>query len=103
MPQSLKPWNWQLPEWPDFRYDEARIRPLEAEFLRRSGVHVGAFSHLYPHDQESLKVELLSEVALLTSRIEGELLNRDSLQSSIRRLFGLASDPTFRNGTTDEH
>jgi Fic family protein len=92
MPQSLKPWNWQLPEWPDFRYDEARIRPLEAEFLRRSGVHVGAFSHLDPHEQESLKAELLSEEALLTSRIEGELLNRDSLQSSIRRLFGLASD-----------
>lgn len=92
MPQSLNLWNWQLPDWPDFRYDEPRLRPLEAEFLRRSGVHVGSFSHLDPHDQESLKAELLSDEALLTSKIEGELLNRDSLQSSIRRLFGLTSD-----------
>jgi Fic family protein len=92
MPQSLKPWNWQLPEWPDFLYDEVRLRSMEAEFLRRSGVHVGAFSHLDPQEQESLKAEMLSDEALLTSKIEGELLNRDSLQSSIRRLFGLTSD-----------
>ena len=92
MPQSLNPWNWQLPEWPDFRYDETRLRPLEAEFLRRSGVHVGSFSHLETNDQESLIAELLSDEALQTSKIEGELLNRDSLQSSIRRLFGLTSD-----------
>jgi len=92
MPQSLKPWNWQLPEWPDFRHDESRLRPMEAEFLRRSGVHVGAFSHLDPQEQESLRAELLSDEALLTSKIEGELLNRDSLQSSIRRLFGLSND-----------
>jgi Fic family protein len=92
MPQSLKPWNWQLPEWPDFHYDETRLRPMEAEFLRRSGVHVGAFSHLASDDQESLRTELLSDEALLTSKIEGEFLNRDSLQSSIRRLFGLTHD-----------
>lgn len=92
MPQSLKHWNWQLPEWPDFRYDETRLRPLEAEFLRRSGVHVGAFSHLESQEQESLRAELLSDEALLTSKIEGELLDRDSLQSSIRRLFGLTHD-----------
>lgn len=92
MPQSLKPWNWQLPGWPDFRYVETQLRTMEAEFLRRSGVHVGAFSHLDPQEQESLRAELLSDEALLTSKIEGELLDRDSLQSSIRRLFGLSND-----------
>jgi Fic family protein len=92
MPQSLKPWNWQLPDWPDFQHDETRLRPLEADFLRCSGVHVGAFSHLETGDRESMIAELLGDEALLTSRIEGEFLNRDSLQSSIRRLFGLASD-----------
>jgi Fic family protein len=92
MTQPLKLWNWQLPEWPEFGHDDMRLRPLEAEFLRRSGVHVGAFSHLESQEQESLRAELLSDEALLTSKIEGELLNRDSLQSSIRRLFGLTHD-----------
>jgi Fic family protein len=92
MPQSLKPWNWQLPGWPEFRHDETRLCALEAEFLRRSGVHVGTLFHLAAHDQEALRAELLGDEALLTSKIEGELLNRDSLQSSIRRLFGLTHD-----------
>lgn len=89
MTGSLKPWNWQQEDWPEFAYDEAALRPLEVAFMHRSGVHVGAFSHLSAADQESVRAELLSDEALLTSKIEGELLDRDSLQSSIRRLFGL--------------
>lgn len=92
MPSSLKPWNWQLPGWPDFVWREEELRSFEAEFLRRSGVHVGSFSHLNKEEQDQLRAELLSEEAMLTSRIEGEILDRDSLQSSIRRLFGLESD-----------
>ncbi|MEI6820036.1 MAG: Fic family protein [Verrucomicrobiota bacterium] len=92
MTQSLKHWNWQLSEWPSFTYDEGQVRSQEAEFLRRSGVHVGTFAHLETGEQESLRAEMLSDEALLTSKIEGELLDRDSLQSSIRRLFGLADD-----------
>lgn len=92
MPLSLKPWNWQLPGWPEFVWREEELQPLEAEFLRGSGVHVGAFAHLGKEEQNHLRTELLSDEALLTSRIEGEILDRESLQSSIRRLFGLDSD-----------
>jgi Fic family protein len=92
MPLSLKRWNWQQPDWPQFVYNEMVVSPLEATFLRRSGVHVGALLHLSEEDRENVQAELLSVEALLTSRIEGEFLNRDSLQSSIRRLFGLEGD-----------
>ena len=92
MPSSLNRWNWQLPAWPRFAWREELLRPLEAEFLRRSGVHVGAFAHLDRSEQDGLRAELLSDEALLTSKIEGEILDRDSLQSSIRRLFGLTDD-----------
>lgn len=34
----------------------------------------------------------MSDEALKTAKIEGEILDRDSLQSSIRRNFGLAAD-----------
>jgi Fic family protein len=92
MPQSLKPWNWQLPGWPEFVWHAGELRPAEAEFLHRSGVHVGVFTHLSREEQDDLRAELLSDEALLTSRIEGEILDRDSLQSSIRQHFGLATD-----------
>ena len=92
MPLSLTPWNWQQSEWPDFTYDETALRSLELAFVHQSGVHVGAFSHLGSEDREQVRAELLSDEALLTSRIEGEFLDRDSLQSSIRREFGLQGD-----------
>ena len=43
-------------------------------------------------DKRQLTIELISNEALKTSAIEGEYLDRDSLQSSIRRQFGLTTD-----------
>jgi Fic family protein len=85
-------WNWEEPTWPHFTYDRAAVEPLEAEFLRRSGEFVGAFKHVSQGDQGDLRIELISDEALKTSEIEGEILNRDSVQSSLRHQFGLG-DP----------
>ncbi|MEI6715966.1 MAG: Fic family protein [Verrucomicrobiota bacterium] len=85
-------WNWQHPNWPTFSYQPERLLKLEAEFLREAGVCIGALKHVSESDKEQLIVELISEEALKTSEIEGEILNRDSLQSSIRRNFGLSTD-----------
>ncbi|MFN0080550.1 MAG: Fic family protein [Prosthecobacter sp.] len=85
-------WNWQQADWPEFRYDRSKLDALEAEFLRQSGVFSGCIRHVTEEDKEQITVELISEEALNTSEIEGEILNRDSLQSSIRRNFGLDTD-----------
>jgi Fic family protein len=87
-----KIWNWQQADWPAFRYDPSKLEAFEAAFLRQSGVFSGAVRHVGDEDRQQLTVELISDEALKTSEIEGEFLNRDSLQSSIRRNFGLASD-----------
>jgi len=65
---------------------------MEAQFLRQSGVFSGCIRHISEGDREQITVDLISEEALNTSEIEGEILNRDSLQSSIRRNFSLATD-----------
>ncbi len=85
-------WNWQQADWPDFTYDASALETMETEFQRESGVIIGAFRHLNEDDQNRLRVDLISDEALKTSEIEGEYLNRDSLQSSIRRQFGLQTD-----------
>ncbi len=48
--------------------------------------------HINKDDKEQLRIELISDEALKTSKIEGEILDRDSLQSSIRKHFGLKTD-----------
>jgi len=85
-------WNWQQDDWPDFRYDRSELNDLENQFLRGSGALLGAFKHLSPDEKQTLTIRLISEEALKTSEIEGEYLNRESLQSSIRKQLGLQAD-----------
>jgi Fic family protein len=85
-------WNWQINEWPEFSFDSSDLAPLESTFLTTSGVLLGTCNHLDEEELSELRVELMSDEALKTSEIEGEFLNRDSLQSSIRRQFGLQTD-----------
>lgn len=85
-------WNWQQSDWPRFSYDKAKLQKLEARFLRDSGMLLGATRHTHEQDKLGLIVELTCDEALKTSEIEGEFLNRDSVQSSIRKQFGLQAD-----------
>jgi len=85
-------WNWQRADWPHFRYKLEALAALESRFLRQSGELCGAIKHLGKDDKQTLTVDLISDEAVKTAEIEGEYLNRDSLQSSIRRQFGLQTD-----------
>ncbi|MBU2627576.1 MAG: Fic family protein [Proteobacteria bacterium] len=87
---NSKKWNWQQDDWPNFNYDKNKIDPLEQEYIQEAGISFGIMKSLPESDQKQLAVELISDEALNTSEIEGEIFNRDSLQSSIMREFGLA-------------
>jgi len=85
-------WNWQRSDWPAFSYDPAAMEPLERQFLLRSGEFIGACKHIGLDDKDRLRIELISDEAVKTSEIEGEILNRDSVQSSLLHQFGLGPD-----------
>jgi Fic family protein len=89
-------WNWQKADWAKFTYNINAIEELERVFLKQSGVSLGVVRHLSGEDQDQLIVELVSNEALKTSEIEGEFLDRESLQSSIRREFGLDQHNHFQ-------
>lgn len=85
-------WNWQQPDWPNFRWNSDRLAAAEQEFLIGGGMLAGTVKHLGGEEREELQVEAMSTEALTTSRIEGEILNRASVQSSIRQQLGLSTD-----------
>ena len=85
-------WNWQQPEWPDFTYERELIEGSEHDFLHGTGLLFGAYRHLGEAERNLLRVEIIGEEALKTSEIEGEYLDRKSLQSSLSRHFGLQAD-----------
>ena len=85
-------WNWQQPDWPRFAWNPSRLAAAEQQFLVGGGTFVGAIKHLGDEDRNQLTVEAMSTEALTTSEIEGEILDRASVQSSIQRQLGLAAD-----------
>jgi len=85
-------WNWQKPEWPRFHWSAHALAAREARFLQDSGIVVGALKHVGQDQRSSLVIELISTEAVKTSAIEGEILDRDSVQLSLRRNFGLSVD-----------
>lgn len=104
MARQIK-WNWQQSDWPEFSYNSEALSHLEAKFLRDSGVFLGAYKHIREDEKISLTIELISDEAIKTSEIEGEILSRESVQSSIRRNFGLGADkkksPPAEQGIAD--
>src|SRR2546425_9626587 len=89
---SLMVWNWQQPHWPNFTWDKTRLAQAEQQFLIGAGTLVGAVKHLDAEEHDQITVEAISREAVTTSEIEGEILDRASVQSSIRKQLGLATD-----------
>src|ERR1019366_2025782 len=89
---SLMPWNWQQPDWPNFTWNKSRLAQAEQQFLVGAGTLMGAVKHLDGEERSHITIETISTEAVTTAEIEGEILDRASVQSSIRRQFGLATD-----------
>ncbi len=97
-----KHWNWQQDDWPNFSYDNERLGSLENEYTKESGISLGVMRHLSKKDQDELKIKIICNEALKTSEIEGEFLDRDSLQSSICKEFGMGENYLHGNIKPEE-
>jgi Fic family protein len=85
-------WNWQKAAWPNFSWQSSLLARAEEHFLIEAGTLRGIIKHLNSDDQQQLTVEAMSSEAVTTSEIEGEILDRASVRSSIRRQLGLSDD-----------
>ena len=85
-------WIWDLPDCPQFTYDTTKFNQFERAFHRNAGLIIGSLTAISSDEIDELRVALLSNEVLDTSKIEGEILDRDSVQSSIRRHLGLQTD-----------
>lgn len=82
-------WNWELENWPYFSYQPHLFIEVEKKFLLGMGC-----TFAYLESQDSLNynhfaVEILSAEGANSALIEGEILDRESLRSSIKQHFGL--------------
>ena len=79
----------ERPEWPAFRWDSAAIAGQLAAVRYRQGRLLGRMEALGFQLQSEATLLTLTQDALKTSEIEGELLDREQVRSSLARRMGL--------------
>ncbi len=85
-------YNWECPDWPDFRYSTQSVENAMLTFGEKTGRVDGMVMGMGDDEKMETVVELLVAEATKTSEIEGEYLRRDDVMSSIKKNLGLPGD-----------
>ncbi len=85
----LMPYNWQQPDWRNFRFDLSGIEEILFTLAEKTGRSSGLFNGLPADTQGEATIQMMAVEAIKTSAIEGELLSRKDVMSSIRKNLGL--------------
>jgi Fic family protein len=98
--QRRRPYLWQRPDWPKWRFEAAALSaPLE-QVHRAQGHLMGRMAELGLAQRDQATLQALTQEVITTSAIEGEALNLDAVRSSIARRLGVdigALAPADRN------
>jgi Fic family protein len=90
-------WIWQQPDWPNFRYAKQEFKGRDNEFRLNSERLMGRFESLPKAYQKDATIDLMLSEAIQTSAIEGEVLNRESVRSSLLSLITSDTLPRTAN------
>ena len=82
-------YNWQQPEWPDFRYDVHDTEDALFAFTEQAGHLSGILKAMPEAMQTEAVIDIMVAEAIKTSEIEGEYLSRQDVVSSVRNQLGL--------------
>lgn len=84
-------WIWQQNDWPNFKYQTDDILSALEKTISSVAPLVLLADELDQTKQLELESQVLLEEALSTAKIEGELLDRDSVRSSIANRLGVGT------------
>ncbi len=91
--KRLMKYNWQRKDWPKFQYGLDEVQGLLLRFVEKTGRVDGLLSALPKPLQTETIVDLMVAEAIKSSEIEGEMLSRPDVMSSIKNNLGLNVEP----------
>lgn len=95
--QTYQTYIWQNSNWPHFTYDLTQFQTLLQEIRYQQGLLDGICKGLSEEHLLEMQSETLALDAVTTSEIEGEILSRDSVRSSIFKKLGISYDAQDRS------
>jgi len=90
----------ELDGWPEFRWNQEQLAERLAAVRHRQGRLIGRMEALGFHLRAEANLETLTEEVIKSSEIEGEILEKDQVRSSLARRLGMdigALTPADRN------
>ena len=100
MSSSIK-WVWQDEKYPSFPFDTTKLDRVLTEVTRNTGKLEGTVEALSGENITGIKIETSINEILASSAIEGEILSRDSVRSSVRKRLDDAFD--YSNDRSTHH
>ena len=89
MMRRIKSYIHDLTDWPRFHWKQERLAGRLAEVRHRQGRLIGRMESLGFQFRAEAVLKTLTEDVLKSSEIEGEMLDRDQVRSSIARRLGI--------------
>ena len=85
MKEEIIKWIWQHQEYPNFKYDKSKLTDLIGQIDYNRGILDGISKLFSEDDIVNIEIETLTDEAINTSLIEGEVFKRESVRSSFRK------------------
>lgn len=83
---------WPQTDWPDFTWDDAKLSYKLGRVRSLQGKLVGRMSALGFDLKNSAMLEALTADITQSSEIEGEVLNKEQVRSSVARQLGVETE-----------
>lgn len=83
---QIMTYNWQQPDWPNFKYDASAIQDVLFDFAEKAGHVSGILKSLPDNIQTDAIIDLMVSEAIKTSEIAGEYLSKNKGSSIILML-----------------
>ncbi|MFM9946098.1 MAG: Fic family protein [Bacteroidia bacterium] len=85
----MKPYIYQKPDWPKFRWDNDALQNLLLSVRTMQSKLIGKMDSLGFELQDEAILETITTDVLKSTEIEGEILNPEQVRSSIARKLGM--------------
>jgi Fic family protein len=100
MQKEIKKWIWQHQEYPNFKYNKSKLTELISQIDYSRGILDGVSKLFSEEDIVNIEIETLTDEAINTSLIEGEVLKRESVRSSFRKKLDKEFDGRYDKYST---
>ncbi len=96
-------WIWQDDAYPNFSYDREVLDPLMQKITLEQGKLIAYLSVMDADKIKQTQLNALENEIMASCAIEGEMLNRESVRSSIQEKLGLKDDAHYRSRNKEDN